>query len=47
MYTKGEATGATKKFLDFVLSPDFQGTTLPAVKGFIPIRTMKAQKSKD
>jgi phosphate transport system substrate-binding protein len=47
MYTKGEATRGAKKFLDFVLSPDFQSTTLPTVKGFIPITAMKTQKGKD
>jgi len=47
MYTKGEATGGAKKFLDYVLSPDFQSTTLPSVKGFIPITAMKAKRDKD
>jgi phosphate transport system substrate-binding protein len=47
MYTKGEATGGAKRFLDFVLSPDFQTTTLPSVKGFIPITAMKVQRDKD
>jgi phosphate transport system substrate-binding protein len=47
MYTKGEATGGTKRFLEFVLSPDFQSTTLPSVKGFIPITAMKVQRDKD
>jgi phosphate transport system substrate-binding protein len=47
MYTKGEAMGGTKKFLDYVLSPDFQSTVLPSVKGFIPITAMKVQREKD
>jgi|HubBroStandDraft_2_1064218.scaffolds.fasta_scaffold248985_1 phosphate transport system substrate-binding protein len=47
MYTKGEATAGAKRFLDFVLSPDFQSTVLPSVKGFIPITAMKVQRDKD
>jgi phosphate transport system substrate-binding protein len=47
MYTKGEPTGATKRFLDYVLSPDFQGRVLPSVKGFIPVTQMKVTKDKD
>lgn len=47
MYTKGEATGATKAFLDYVLSADFQAKTVPTVKGFIPVTTMKVTKDKD
>jgi phosphate transport system substrate-binding protein len=41
MYTKGEATGATKDFLDYLASADFQEHVLPTVKGFIPITQMK------
>ncbi|MDB5220834.1 MAG: Phosphate transporter, periplasmic phosphate-binding protein PstS [Myxococcaceae bacterium] len=47
MYTKGEATGATKQFLDYVLSPDFQTKVVPTVKGFIPVTQMKVTKDKD
>jgi phosphate transport system substrate-binding protein len=47
MYTKGAPTGATKTFLDFMLSPDFQEKTLPTVKGFIPVTQMKVTKDKD
>jgi phosphate transport system substrate-binding protein len=47
MYTKGEPTGATKAFIDFVLSPEFQNDGLPSVKGFIAVTAMKAQKDKD
>ena len=47
MYTKGEATGASKRFLDYVLSPDFQTKVVPTVKGFIPITQMKVTKDKD
>lgn len=39
MYTKGEPTGATKAFLDFVLSKEFQETTVEQT-GFIPISKM-------
>lgn len=47
MYTKGEATGAAKQFLDYVLSSDFQKQVLPNVKGFIPVTQMKVTKDKD
>jgi phosphate transport system substrate-binding protein len=47
MYTKGEATGATKAFLDYVLSPPFQGQVLPTVKGFISVTAMKVSRDKD
>jgi phosphate transport system substrate-binding protein len=47
MYTKGQATGTTKQFLDFVLSGDFQDHALPSVKGFIPMTLMKIKKDKD
>lgn len=36
MFTKGEPTGATKLFLDYVMSPAFQREVLPNVKGFFP-----------
>jgi phosphate transport system substrate-binding protein len=47
MYTKGQATGATKQFLDYVLSNDFQTKVVPTVKGFIPVTQMKVTKDKD
>ena len=47
MYTKGEATGAAKQFLDYVLSADFQTHVVPTVKGFIPVTQMKVTKDKD
>lgn len=47
MYTKGEPSGATKAFLDYVLSADFQGKVVPTVKGFIPVTSMKVTKDKD
>lgn len=39
MYTKGEATGATKAFLDFIMSPAFQDKEVSAL-GFIPVSKM-------
>ena len=47
MYTKGAPTGATKTFLDYLLSAEFQAKTLPSVKGFIPVTQMKVTKDKD
>lgn len=47
MFTKGEPTGTTKAFIDYVLSPDFQNEVLPSVKGFIPVTKMKVQRDKD
>jgi phosphate transport system substrate-binding protein len=35
MYTKGEPTGAVKAFLDYIMSADFQGTKVEALK-FLP-----------
>jgi phosphate transport system substrate-binding protein len=35
MFTKGAATGAAKSYIDFVLSPDFQNTTV--AKQYIPM----------
>lgn len=40
MYTRGEARGAVKAFLDFVLSPEFQGKYVEKL-GFIPITRLK------
>jgi phosphate transport system substrate-binding protein len=47
LYTKGEAKGETKKFLDLILSPDFQTTSLRALAGFIPIASFRIQKAKN
>ncbi len=44
MFTKGEPTGATKQFIDYVTSADFQEKVLPTVKGFIPVTQMKATR---
>ncbi len=40
MYTKGEATGAVKAFIDYVLSKDFQDTFVEK-NGFIPMTKVK------
>lgn len=40
MYTRGEPTGLTKLFIDFVLSPEFQEGYV-AQLGFIPISAVK------
>lgn len=40
MFTKGEATGAVKAFLDYVMSPEFQDSAIEK-NGFIPMTKMK------
>jgi phosphate transport system substrate-binding protein len=47
VYTKGEATGTAKLFLDYMLSAEFQDGVLPSVKGFIPVTKMKTSRDKD
>ncbi len=39
MYTKGEATGATKAFLDFIMGKEFQEASVEKM-GFIPVSKM-------
>jgi phosphate transport system substrate-binding protein len=46
MYTKGEPEGATKAYLDFILSDDVQEKTIPEL-GFISISDMKVEKNAD
>lgn len=41
MFTKGEATGLTKAYIDFVLSQDFQNTTVS--KEYIPMTKVNQQ----
>jgi phosphate transport system substrate-binding protein len=40
MYTKGEATGTVKLFLDYIMSPQFQDKNV-ATKGFLAISKIK------
>jgi phosphate transport system substrate-binding protein len=40
MYTKGEAKGATKAFLDFIMSDDFQNNQMEKL-GFLPSNLLK------
>jgi phosphate transport system substrate-binding protein len=42
MYTKGEATGLAKAFIDYVLSDDIQTTLIPQL-GYIPAAQVKAK----
>jgi len=44
MFTKGEPTGATKSYIDFVLSDDFQTNTV--AKDYIPIAKAQAAITK-
>jgi phosphate transport system substrate-binding protein len=41
MYTKGEATGATKAFLDYIVSAEFLGNPDVAKLGFLPADLLK------
>lgn len=43
MYTKGEATGLTKEFIDYVLSDEIQDNVVSQL-GYIPISKMKVQR---
>ncbi|MGZ4031594.1 MAG: phosphate ABC transporter substrate-binding protein [Tumebacillaceae bacterium] len=40
MFTKGEATGAVKAFIDYIMSDDFQANSVEKA-GFIPMSKMK------
>lgn len=42
MYTKGEATGLAKAFIDYMLSDDIQTTLVPQL-GYIPANQVKAK----
>lgn len=46
MYTKGEATGAAKAYIDYLTSDDVQKTVVPKL-GFISIADMKVSKDID
>lgn len=43
MYTKGEATGLTKEFIEYVLSDEIQANVVGKL-GYIPISKMKVQR---
>ncbi|HIZ53869.1 MAG TPA: phosphate ABC transporter substrate-binding protein PstS [Candidatus Enterococcus avicola] len=43
MYTKGEATGLTKEFIEYVLSDEIQNTVVGKL-GYIPISKMQVQR---
>jgi len=43
MYTKGEATGLTKSFIDYILSEEVQDNLVTKLK-FIPIKDMKVKR---
>lgn len=43
MYTKGEATGLTKEFIEYVLSDEVQDTVVGKL-GYIPISKMQVQR---
>ncbi|KRN28478.1 phosphate transport system substrate-binding protein [Lactobacillus selangorensis] len=43
MYTKGQPTGLTKKFMQYVLSPSIQESILPKM-GYIPISHMQVSR---
>ncbi|HBF36077.1 MAG TPA: phosphate-binding protein [Firmicutes bacterium] len=43
MYTKGEASGLTKEFLDYMMSSEVQGKLVPAL-GYIPGSEMKVSR---
>lgn len=40
LYTRGEPTSATRLFLDYVRSKEFQGEVLPKLSGFYPVIDM-------
>ena len=44
LYTRGAPSGATRAFLDYVLSRRFQDEVVPTVKGFIPVTAMKVER---
>lgn len=46
MYTKGEPTGLTKAYIDYMLSADVQKNTVPAA-GFIAVSDMKVDRAAD
>lgn len=47
LYTKGEPSGLTKVFVDWLLGQEFQGGVLPSIHGYIPIAKMSVSRDKD
>ena len=47
LYTKGEPTGLSKIFVDWLLGQEFQGGVLPSIHGYIPIAKMTVRREKD
>ncbi|MBP1043265.1 phosphate ABC transporter substrate-binding protein PstS family protein [Vagococcus sp. BWB3-3] len=43
MYTKGEPTGLTKEFLDYMFSPEVQDEIVPQL-GYIPVSSMEVER---
>ncbi|MGX7030032.1 phosphate ABC transporter substrate-binding protein PstS [Vagococcus zengguangii] len=43
MYTKGEPTGLTKEYIDFVLSDEMQNGMIPKL-GYIPVTQMEVER---
>ncbi|WP_188495713.1 phosphate ABC transporter substrate-binding protein [Pullulanibacillus pueri] len=43
MYTKGEADGVAKAFIDYMLSDDVQGSILES-QGYIPVKEMQVER---
>ncbi|HSU80197.1 MAG TPA: phosphate-binding protein, partial [Candidatus Angelobacter sp.] len=43
MYTKGQATGVTKAFIDYMMSSEIQSGILTQ-QGYIPVTDMKVQR---
>ncbi len=46
MYTKGEAAGLAKTFLDYMVSPEVQKTLVPKL-GYIPVTDMQVDRTVD
>ncbi len=43
MFTRGEPVGEVLGFLRYILSPAFQESVVPSVRGFIPITSMRVE----
>jgi len=47
LFTKGEPDPATRDFIAYMLSSEFQTGVLPKVKGFIPVTAMRVERDHD